>query len=227
MIEKVTVRQAEVKDIPFVIDAVCESEKSGSDIISSCKVFNFTEEKFREILAEILEQDIEHYDYYLSGFIVAELDGVSIGALGSWIEGAENTVSGILKATSLFPYLDKSSIKTISANTKIVKGLSFNREKGTLQLEHGYVVEKYRRQGVFSKLLAENIKRNYKKHGGFEKVQGILFKDNYKSFNAHSKFGYYVAEEKVVDDPDIYNFFPYNKKVLMEFSKENIIKLTS
>jgi GNAT superfamily N-acetyltransferase len=121
--------------------------------------------------------------------------------------------------------LDKSSIKSISANTKIVKGLSFNREKGTLQLEHGFVVENFRRQGVFSKLLAENIKRNYAKYGGFEKVQGILFKDNFKSFYAHLKFGYVVAEEKIVDDPEIFKFFPFNKKVLIEFYKDKIVNL--
>jgi GNAT superfamily N-acetyltransferase len=225
MIEKVTVRQAEEKDIPFVIEAIFESEKSGADVITSCRIFQFTEEKFKEILTDVLAQNIEHYDYYLSGFAVAELNGESIGALGSWLEGKDDTASGIIKASAFFPYFDKSMIKSINANTRVVKGLSFNREKGTLQLEHGYVVEKYRRKGVFTKLLAESITRNYKKYNGFPKVQGILLKDNYKSFNVHSKFGYVVAEEKTIDDPEIYKFFAYNTKVLMEYSDEKVKKL--
>ncbi len=225
MIEGIKFRTAEINDIPFVIEAIFESEKSGSDTISSCNIFELTQDSFRSILTEVLKQDIENYDYYLSGFLIAEFDGEFIGALGSWLEAPDDTASGMIKASVLFQYLDKSKLKSFSTNTRIVKGLGLNREKNTLQLEHGYVREQYRRQGVFTSLLKQSILRNYDKYGVIEKVQGILFKANYKSYNAHLKFGYEVAEEKQVDDPEILKFFPYNAKVLMEFNKEKIYKL--
>ena len=225
MIEGLTFRQAGTEDIPFVIEAIVESEKSGSDKISSCNIFELSENEFKDILAEILKQDLPDYDYYLSGFIIAEMKGQFIGALGSWLEAPDDSASGMIKASMLFQYLDKSKMKAIGINTRIVKGLALNREKDTLQLEHGYVREEYRRQGVFTALLKENILRNYKRFREFKKVQGILFKDNYKSYNAHLKFGYEIADEKRVHDPSIFKFFPYDCKVLMEFNKEKIFKL--
>ncbi|MHB1688639.1 MAG: GNAT family N-acetyltransferase [Ignavibacteriaceae bacterium] len=223
MIEGLSIRQATKNDIEFVIETIIESEKSGSQVVSSCKVFGLSEEKFKEILREVLAQDIEDYDYYLSGFIVAEKNGEYVGGLGSFFEGTE-THSGIIKATILFQYLDKSKMKEIAKNTRIIKGITPAREAGTLQLEHGYVKEKYRRQGVFITLLKENIKRNLVRHT-FPKVQGIIFKDNYKSYNAHLKFGYEVVDERKVDDPEVLNFFPYNTKLLLEFSGGKIAKL--
>ncbi len=225
MIEGLTYRQARKEDIPFVIEAIIESEKSGSDKISSCNIFELTEESYIDILKEILIQDIENYDYYLSGFLIAELGGENIGALGSWMEDPDDNPSGMIKASVLFQYLDKSKMKSVSSNTRIVKGLALTREKNTLQLEHGYVIEKYRRRGVFTGLLKESILFNFEKYGGFEKVQGILFKDNYKSYKALLKFGYEVIKEKTVDDPGILKIFSYNSKVLMELNKEKISKL--
>ncbi len=224
MIENLSIRQATINDIDFVIEAIIESEKSSSNVISSCNIFALCEEEFRKILKEVLQQDIPDYDYYLSGFLVAEIDGEYVGALGSWLEAAEDNPSGIIKATILFPYLDRSKMKEISKNTKVIKGLTLNREPHTLQLEHGYTREPYRRQGVFTNLIKTNILHNKEKYE-FDKVQGILFKANYKSFNAHIKFGYAVAEEKHVDDPGVLKYFPFDTKVLLELNKDKISKL--
>jgi hypothetical protein len=223
MIENLKFRKANIDDIDFVIEAIIESEKSGTHMISSCKIFNFTEKEFKDILRKILVQDIPGYDYYLSGFIIAELQGEKIGTVGSWVEASGGTASGMIKATVLFQYLCAAKFKEINKNTKVVKGLTLNREPGTLQLEHGYTKEKYRRQGVFINVIKENIKQNILHHN-FLKVQGILFNENYKSFKAHLKLGYKVIEEKKVEDPDIFKFFPYNAKVLMELSEENFQK---
>ena len=223
MIENLKFRNATSDDVDFVIEAIIESEKSGTEMISSCKIFNFTEKEFKNILREILVQDIPGYDYYLSGFIIAELHGEKIGTVGSWIEASSGTASGMVKATVLFQYLGAAKFKEINKNTKVIKGLTLNREPGTLQLEHGYTKEKFRRQGVFTSVIKENIKGNLRDYS-FLKVQGILFNENYKSFKAHLKLGYKVIEEKKVADPDIFKFFPYNTKVLMELSEENFQK---
>ncbi|MCL5029594.1 MAG: hypothetical protein M1480_11340 [Bacteroidetes bacterium] len=225
MIEGLSIRQATADDLDFVIETIIESEKSNSSIISSCNVFALSEVRFKEILKIVLLQNIPNYDYYLSGFLIAEKDGEYIGALGSWFEAPDETPSGIIKATVLFPYLDKSKMKDISKNTKVIKDLSLNRKSKTLQLEHGYTREPYRRQGVFTNIIREHILWN-KVEYNFEKVQGILFKENYKSFNAHLKLGYQVVEEKHTANLDILKFFPYGTKVLMELDKEKFENLS-
>ncbi len=224
MIEGLSIRQATSDDIDFVIEAIFESEKSGSQMVSSCNVFGISLERFKDILKEVLQQNLNYYDYFLSGFVVAEVNGEYAGALGSWMEAGGGTPSGIIKATILFQHIDKSRIKDINQNTRVIKGITPPREVGTLQLEHGYTKEKFRRQGVFTYMIRENIKRNYAAHP-FSKVQGILFKENYKSYNCHLKFGYVVVDERTVDDPEVLKFFPYNTKVLMEFSGEKIASL--
>ncbi len=224
MLENLNIRQATFNDIEFVIEAIIESEKSGTDVISSCRIFGLTEDKFKEVLREVLAQDdIEGYDYCLSGFIIAEKNGEYVGALGSFYENSE-TPSGRIKATILFQYLDKSKMKEISKNSRIIKGITPGREPGCLQLEHGYVREQYRRKGIFLTLIKENIKRNLGMYS-FSKVQGILFKDNYKSYNAHLKFGYKVVDERRVNDSEIFNFFPYDTKVLMELNQDKFPKI--
>ncbi len=224
MIESLSIRTAVVDDIDFVIEAIFESEKSSSQVISSCKIFSLSEEQFKEILIDVLKQDIPNYDYFLSGFLIAERDGMRIGALGSWLESADGTPSGIIKATILFPYLDKNTIKNLNKNTKVIKGLTINREVGALQLEHGYVRPEFRRHGVFTRLIKEHVIKYTQKNDSIEKVQGIIFKENYKSYQAHLKVGYKVIEERIVDDPAIFNFFPFNTKVLVELDRETFSK---
>ncbi len=224
MIDRLKIRQATEDDIDFVCEAIFESEKSNSQVISSCNIFGITEVRFKEILQDVLLEDIGFYDYYLSGFLIAELNGEYIGALGSWLEGGDNNPSGIIKATILFQYLDKSKMDVINRNANIVRGLTLPREAGALQLEHGYTREKFRRKGVFLRLTKEIIKINFAKYS-FNKVQGILFKDNYKSLNANLKFGFEIVDEKRVDDPQIFQYFPYNSKILVEFSGNKILNL--
>ncbi len=220
MVENLIIREATYDDIDFVIETIMESEKSSSNIVSSCRLFALSETQFRDILSEVLKQNVPNYDYYLSGFLIAELNGKYVGALGSWYEAAEDTPSGIIKATVLFPYLDKTKMKDISKNTKVIKGLTINRKPHTLQLEHGYTRKEFRRQGIFSSLIKTNIIKNREKYNNFDIVQGVLFKENYKSFNAHLKIGYKVIEEKHVEDSEVLKFFPFDTKVLMELDKE-------
>ena len=113
-------------------------------------------------------------------------------------------------------------MQEIGRNALVIKGLSVNREPGALQLEHDYTREQYRRHGVFTRLIKESISRNTNKHNEIEKVQVALFKANFKSLNAHIKLGFEIVEEKHVDDPEVFKFFPFDTKVLLELSKEKI-----
>jgi len=221
----VIIRPATANDIDFVLEAIVESEKSGSNVISSCNIFGLTEEKFKEIIKKVLRENVPNYDYYLSGFIIAEKYGEYVGAMCSWIEAADEISSGVIKTTLLYPFFDKDKIKEISKNTRVIRGLTVNREPGALQLENDYIREPYRRQGVFTRLIKENILRNKKEHNEIEKAQVTLFKANFKSLNVHIKLGFEIVEEKHVDDPEIFKFFPFDTKVLLELNKEKISRL--
>lgn len=223
--ESLQIVKAEVRDIDFIVETIIEAEKSGRDIISSCKVFGLTEEEFKNLLREILKQDMPNFSYYLSGFLIAKLNGEYIGAQGSYFESPEDLPSTNIKAGILFQYLDKSKILLNKKYSRVINGLSIPREQGKLQIEHSYTREPYRRRGVFTRLIKENILRNLDIYKNIESVQAVLFKGNYKSYTAHMKIGFVVTEEKHVEDPDVLNFFPYDTRLLIEFEKDKIEKL--
>ncbi len=218
------IRKATLEDIDFISEVLIEADKSSSQLISTCKIFALAKENYKIILNDILSHDVEYYDYYLSGFLITELNGEYVGASGSWLEGGGGTPSGIIKTTMLLSYLDKANISIIKNNIQIIKDLNLTREIGALQIENVYIREKYRGQGYFSKIISENIKWNLTKYN-FSKVQSILFKENFNSYFSFLKFGYKVVEEKKVDNPKILDFYPFNSKLLMELSTEKIAQL--
>jgi len=219
MIEHLVIRQATKADIPFIIETIIEADKSSTPISSACNILNVTEIEYKTILSNILDENIEGQEFSLSGFLIAELHGKSIGALGSWVEGAVGVSSYLLYSNILLHYIDKSKIPAILEKFKITKEISFRREEGAIQFEYGYVLENFRRQGVYTKLMTESVKRYYLQDKSIAKVQGICFKDNYKSLNASLKLGFELIESKVSESDEIKKIFPYNEKVLIEMSK--------
>ncbi len=219
--DNLVIRQAEEKDIDFIIETIIEADKSGSNVISACNILNVNEIEYKDILKNILNDNIEGQEYGLSGFLVAELDNIPIGALGSWIEGAVGISSYILYSNILLFYLDKGKIPSILEKFKITKELSFRRETGAIQMEYGYVREEFRRRGVYTRLILESIKRYYPENKNIKKAQGICFKDNYKSLNASLKIGFKIIDSKLSENNNIKNIFPYYEKVLLELKQED------
>jgi GNAT superfamily N-acetyltransferase len=228
--KNLVIRQALPKEIDFIIETIIEADKSSTSVISACNILNVSEQEYQIILRNILEENIEGQEYSLSGFLIAELNGMAIGALGSWVEGAVGVSSYILYSNILLNYLDKEKIPSILQKFKITKELSFKRETGAIQFEYGYVKEEFRRKGVYTRLMIESIKRFYPENKNIFKVQGICFKANYKSLNAAKKLGFEIIESKISESEELKKIFPYNEKVLLEMNQqkmEEISKLSS
>jgi len=216
MLNDLVVRNATPLDINFVIETIIEADKSGTPMSSACNILNLSEEEYKGILKDILNENIEGQEFSLSGFLIAELDGKPIGALGSWVEGAVGVSSYILYSNILLNYMKKEKIPGILAKFKITKELSFRRDEGAIQLEYGYVKEEFRRKGVYTKLMAESVKKHYQQDKQIPKVQGICFRNNFKSLNASLKLGFELVESKVSQNEELKKIFPYNEKVLIE-----------
>ena len=223
-IENVSLSIAQECDIDFIIEAIIESEKSGSQVISTCKVFGINEEEYKSILREILKENIGDYEYELSGYLIAKQNDEYVGASGSWIEGRDGISSGLIKTTMLTPYLGKDKIEKMNKNMRIISSLTLNRENKAFQLEHIYIRERFRKLGIFSILIKKNIKRNLLQFP-LTKVQTILFKDNFTSYYAHLKLGFIEIETKVAEDKTVLDFFPYSSKTLMELDHNKILNL--
>ncbi len=218
-IDKVTLTPAAIEDIDIVLDTIIEAEKSGTDVISSCLIFNMTEHEYRKILASLLKEEYEDYEFTLSGFLVAKHKDKKLGSLGSWIEGKNDTDSSIIKANVLFATIERDKLLEVQPNLKNLRGASFHRTKGALQLEYAYVKPEFRRMGVFTKLILGQIKRYRDLESELPMAESILFRENYKSLNCFQKLNFQLKEEIDLKGQPSEKFFPYSERILMQFHK--------
>ncbi len=226
MHNEIAIRKATKNDIDFIIETIIESEKSSSNTIPSCNAFSLSYEEFTSLLRQVLLIDIKNYDYSLDGFFIADYKGEPIGALGSWLEAVEDNPSSMIKAMVFMDYIDKERIRESYKKTKATREIHIDREKGALQLEHGYVKKEFRRKKVFTKLLQE-ITRYYHDNYNSDKVQATMFKENFKSFNCYMKYKFEVVEEKYSDNPKLEEIFPYKTRVSVILTKDKFNQLLS
>ncbi|MBZ0199320.1 MAG: hypothetical protein K8H86_05600, partial [Ignavibacteriaceae bacterium] len=105
-IDEVNLSPATTEDIDIVLESIIEAEKSSTNVLSSCLIFNISENEFREVLNTILLEEIEDCELALSGYLVAKYRDEKIGALCSWVEGINGYDSAIIKANLLFAVID-------------------------------------------------------------------------------------------------------------------------
>ena len=61
--ENLVIREASERDIDFIIETIIEADKSGSNVISACNILNVNEQEYRNILKNILNDNIEGQEY--------------------------------------------------------------------------------------------------------------------------------------------------------------------
>ena len=208
----IAIRQATADDKDFIITSIIEAEKSGADIISYCAIFSLTEQEFRGILNNILDEEMEGQELCISNFLVAEVDGERAAALSTWVEEE----SGMIKSNLLLYFLGGDKITSAASNLSLLNEINIKREIGTLQVECVYTNEKFRGLGIVRQLIDESIKWRLGQGKAFEKAQVILLKNNESATRAYEKAGFTVMEERHSPDKNILKIFPGDTKILME-----------
>ncbi|NNL66450.1 MAG: GNAT family N-acetyltransferase [Myxococcales bacterium] len=211
-----TVRAAGEADVPFLIEAIIEAEKSGTDLIPYCRIFSLGEPELRELLASILEEDFEGQELCISGFRIAEVDGEPAGAACAWIEGAEGLPSTLVKANLLQHFLDADRLAAAKPHFERLGQLTLPRAAGAIQLESIYVRPAFRGRGITSRILTEHLEKLRAKAPDCERAQIILVKGNGNAQRAYEKLGFRITQERHADDPELASIVPGDTKILME-----------
>jgi len=214
--DRVFIRQAELTDIGFIIEAIIEADRSETDRISYCKIFNLSLEELKVILRNVLLEDIEGSEFCLSNFRVALVDGDIAGACCSWIESLNGHPSYLIKFSLLSQYLNEEHIEYSKKIAPIIKGLNIAREKSVLQIESVYVNPNFRGLGISAKIINEHFKQNKLIHPELERAQLIVTYDNKSALSAYYKIGFTIVKEFLVDNEKILSVLPSNCLVLME-----------
>lgn len=212
----ITIRPATAADKDFLITAIIEAEKSGSDVISYCRIFGITEEALREMLGNILDEEMPGQELCIDSFLIAEEDGQPAATLAAWVEGSEGMSSSMVKSNLLVYYIGADVMMDAIPKVKLVANTNIDRELGALQIESVYTAPAFRGRGLAQLLIEEQIKR-WKAHGlEFEKAQIMLMGNNESAQRAYGKMGFTVTKTKTQDDPEILSLLPGNTKLLME-----------
>lgn len=222
ILSRLKFRTANPGDVDFVIECIIEAEKSGTQKINTCGIFNLSEIKWREILRNILLEDIPGYDFSLSGFMLADLDGTPVCAQGAWFSGNGEIDAGLIKTSMFMEYMPEENFNIDPEIFEIVKALTIKRDRGMIQLEFSYTVPRLRRNGIFTRTLIETLRKNYRENHDAKMVQTVLFRDNYKIFNILHRLGFECITEKSVSNPRVLEIFAFDTMVKMNLSIEKM-----
>jgi len=211
-----TLRRGKAADSDFIVEAIIEAEKSGTNILSYCRIFALTEAELKSLFRKILEEDFEGQELCISGFLVAEVDGELAGAACAWVEGASGMASTIIKGNLLQHFMEHDRLQTARPWFSLLEGLSIQRENGAIQLESIYVRQAFRGQGITGKILSKHMSTLQEEHPGIVKAQIILAGTNQRAYRSYEKLGFEIREKRHVEDQKILEIVPCDTKILLE-----------
>ena len=211
------IRKAKPSDIPFLADVVIASEKAMSDRLSFTTLFNKPEEEVKQLIIQMFEEEVDGCELSLSSFIVTEFEGQPISGSGAWIEGFNgNMPSGILKSNLISYTFGKESIEYLKTKSHIVKDVMIDREPMTLQLEYFHIKNEHLGKGL-DDLLMKRIEENaLAEYPELKKVQYQIFKNSVFSIKILLRHGFRIVGSYKSDNDDIFDYLPFNVKLLME-----------
>ena len=219
----ITLKRATEADADFVVKAIIEAEKSGTDKLSYATMFGLTEAEVAEILKNAVLEDIPGQELCLSGFMIAFIDEVASGAVCSWIEAADEIPSSLLKANILYHFLGTEKLAKAGENSSLLEQINIPREAGTIQIESVFVHNKFRGLGVSNKLILELIKDTLLNSPGVSKIQIQLAATNLPALRSYEKLGFRTVATRHCEDARILQFLPSDTKIMMELSVGDLI----
>jgi len=211
------IRKAVASDIPFLADVVIASEKAMSDRLSYTTLFNKTEAEAKKLIIKMFEEEVDGCELSLSSFIVTEFEGKPISGSGAWIEGFNGEMpSGILKSNLISYTFGKESIEFLKTKSHIVKDVMIDREPMTLQLEYFHIRNEHLGKGLDAALMDRIEENALAQYPELKKVQCQIFKNSVFSIKILLRHGFKIVKSYKSDNDDIFDYLPFNEKLLME-----------
>jgi ribosomal protein S18 acetylase RimI-like enzyme len=207
------IRDANKDDIDFIVEAIIEAEKSGSEVFSYSRVFNLSEEELKGIFRSMLLEEVDGCEFSISNYIIAETGNVVVGTIGAYVESNEQS-SSIIKSNLLRHFLPARSIIYASQFAKITSELVIDHVKDALSLVVVYINPAHRGNGLFELLTEEHIKRSR----SIIELSVQVMANNLYAIRSYERYGFRTDFIIKSDNENIRQFLPYNEKILMKKS---------
>lgn len=209
------VRKAETKDIPFLITAIIEADKSGTPRSSYCSLLNIDEQEFGEIIKKIFYLQLGGFEFCVSSFCVLECGNQTIGACASWIEYLNDIPSWQNRMLSLREVSSSDAYMNLLKISDNSSALVPPRSPLALQIESVYIDPNYRGQGLFKRMLDFHIETALQQRSDLSTIEMIVYDNNESALKAYSKLGFKVIHQTKLSNPEINAIFPSDGMVLI------------
>lgn len=211
------IRKAKASDIPFLADVIITSKKGMSENLNFTTLFNIPEDRAKELIINMLEEEIDGCELSLSSFIVTEYNGKPVSGSGAWIESYNGSLpSKILKSNLMSYTFGKESIDFLKTKWHIIKDVLVDREPLTLQLEYFHILSEHQGKGLDTQLMNRIEENALAIYPDLEKVQCQIFKNSIFAIKILIKHGFTIVKKYKSDHEDIFDYLPSNEKYLME-----------
>jgi hypothetical protein len=212
MLNDIQISKATMNDIPFIVDALLYSERSGRDYSFYEKAFKMDESELKELFKKILAENIPGSELCLGNFNILFITDVPVCTLSSWVEGKENPSSNIVKANIFKYFLPKDKWNYFLHAINLISEISINRSINTPQFESVYVEEYYRGKG-YIRILLDNVFEYYM-NSEYNHVEMISVNENSASMKSFLKCSFQIKYQRSSDNPLIRDVFPGSGKTL-------------
>ena len=214
-LDGVCYRGATIKDVYFIVDAIVEAEKSGTDRLSYSAIFGLTEEEVRRYLAIMLSEEIDGCgELSISNYLLAEKGNQLIAASCAWVEGAEGMPTAVLKGNLLIFSLPEKVIERTIRLQKIFHELHFDYKNGAAFMGAGYVVKEFRGNNLLM-ILKDKQLNYFRTNPDISEAYVDTFSCSKAALRTNEKLGFQVLRIKESNTTEILNYLPSNKKLLL------------
>lgn len=185
-------------------------------MFSYSNIFEIPEQEVRKILALILAEDVEGQELCYSGYLIADVAGKTAGAVGAWIESECGQQSSVRKAMLLNYFFPKENMLKAQQKRRYLDQMHFDCDAGALVQDIGLVLPEYRGQGIYQKLMLEQIRMHRERKPELRISQLHFLKSNQMAFNIYSRLGYKLTKEKTCRNPEVLRWLPSDTQLFME-----------
>lgn len=209
------IRDANINDIPFIVETIIEAEKSGTNVFSYSTIFGLSEIEAKKYIKKMLLEEIDDCELSVSSFKIAVSNNIIVGATAAWIEGVQGLSSAMLKGNLLNYILPKACIEKAKLLSPILKGVHIEHTNNSIQLGLVYLKKDFRGMGLVNLLIDSHIDFLKQKQKEITEVYVQVFSNNLAAVKAYKKVGFSVIKSKKSSNKTILNLLPFNEKTLM------------
>ncbi len=202
-------KKATKNDLSFVIDCIVGAEYSGSQILSYCVLFDINENQFRELLAQIIDEEIEGQPWNLEHWFIGSLNEVQVCGGCCWIE-AQNGIGSDMLKSQILQYFLPDKLKLKMEELKLISEITIPRIPDSIEVEYFFTHPEYRNRGLITSMIyfIDETFPNRNK-------EIIMVGNNVRAMELYKRHGYDVRETKTSTQKNILTLLPSDTKVAL------------